>query len=99
MHGAHQPKDDPGLAAKLSGEPASRIRDVWEWRGEHQYPQHPASLEKPTPPEQEQGQTHNGDEDRAQANHDVITVIEHFDGIGMLVGRKGIETSNDRCPA
>src|SRR5947209_1245685 len=51
------------------------------------------------PPEQEQGQAHNGNEDRSQTNHDMITVVEHFDGIGTLISRKDIETSNNRCPS
>src|SRR5690242_17776848 len=96
MHGTHNAEDDPGLATQLSCEPASSVRDVWERRSKHQYPEHPACLEEFASPEQEQSQAHDGDKDGTQPHHDVVTIIDHFDSVGTLIGWKGVESS-DGC--
>ena len=99
MHGAQQPEGDPGLATKFRCVPARSVGDKREGRRQHQYPQHPACREEPAPPEQKRRQTHNGEKDRAQADHDVIAIVGHIDGVGALIRREVVEALDDCLPA
>src|SRR5579859_6495227 len=99
MNSTHQAKDHPRLTAKLRREPARCVGNKRKRRCQHQYPQHPARLEQLAPPEQEEGQSHDSDEDGTQSYHDMIAVIDQLDGIGELITRESVESLDGCLPA
>ena len=89
-----QSVDQPGLAAEFGRHPAGRVGDVRERQREHQDPEHPARVEESSAPEQERGERHDRDEDRPQADHDVIAVIEQRDVVAAT-DRAGTRSGPD----
>src|SRR5215210_6760199 len=82
---------EPWLASELRCEPPCGVRDEREWDGEHQDPEHPASIVQPAPPQQERGQDHNGYEDGPEADHDVVAVVKERDVVRPVLLREGVE--------
>ena len=95
---AHESVDQPGLAPDLGGDPAGRVRDVGQGDGEHERPEQRAALKETAAQEPEQRDPHQRQEDRPQANHQVVAVIEEADVVGALVGREGVEARDLGVP-
>src|SRR3712207_6816213 len=89
LRGPEEAVGEPGLAPELGREPPGGVRDKGEGYGEHQDPEHPARLVEPSPPQQKCRQDHDPYEERPQANHDVVAVVEERDIIRPVPLREG----------
>ena len=50
------------------------------------------------PPEEQRGDGHDGDEDGAKADHDVVAEIEEFNAVGPLILGKIVEAADVCIP-
>src|SRR5664279_313997 len=60
---------------------------------------HPARSPQGSAPPQEYARDHDYGEDRSQAYHDVVAVIEQGDIVGTIRFREGVQTFHFRVPA
>ena len=92
--GTIQPINQPWLAAKLCRHPAGGVRDERERKRQHQYPEQSTTRFEPSAEALEVGDSHHGDEDRAQAGHDVKGVVQELDVRRPGLRRKRIQSAH-----
>src|SRR3974390_3466848 len=95
---AHDAVDKPGLAAEFGSHPTGSIGDVREGGTKHQKPEHPTGLEKFLTPQEKGRKAQDSDEDRAEADPDVVAEIKKFNGIGPIALREGVKPLNVSAP-
>ena len=78
------------ITALIGSHPAGRRRDIGEWNGEHQNPQHGAIAIQPAELQKRHTEGHDGDKYRAQANHHVIAKVEQRNVVRPSVAREFI---------
>ena len=95
---AHQAVDEPGLAANFGGDPAGGVGDEWKGKRKHQNPERGRRIEERSAIELEGRKEQDRNEDRAEADHDVIAEIEERDIVGPEILRKFVEAFHFRAP-
>src|SRR5262249_13373150 len=90
------PIDNPRLTSDFCRHPSCSIGDIGKWKTQQQWPQSPARMKEPSPPQQKSRNHHQENEICPQSSHDVVAVKQKGEGGGPLVVGNLVKSLNFR---